>query len=296
MQLPFVSSSRMEKLRRLLIQHSRHLYYIPFDDSPGKLFDGLPHCRSAIFLSQIQLDSGDYFVFGSKYQRWFSECREHLFRGIIFNSVSDIRSGRGIFPKVANETQISLFHRLYGEATAPISSYLKAGPTTEFVFYQEAMQYWAKATWGLPFYQKNGNEGPPPHGRFIYTEESSSGRSIVSVINSSLFYLYFLTYGDCFHLSSALVGNFPIRDTILRDSGLSRLSHMLMKDLHKNSQKKTIGTKGGDLITYEEFFVRRSKPIIDEIDQVLSQHYGFTEEELDFIINYDIKYRMGREG
>ena len=22
-------------------------------------------------------------------------------------------------------------------------------------------------------------------------------------------------------------------------------------------------------------------------------HYGFTEEELDFIINYDIKYRMG---
>jgi hypothetical protein len=22
-------------------------------------------------------------------------------------------------------------------------------------------------------------------------------------------------------------------------------------------------------------------------------HYGFTDEELDFIINYDIKYRMG---
>ena len=26
---------------------------------------------------------------------------------------------------------------------------------------------------------------------------------------------------------------------------------------------------------------------------VLAKHYGFTEEELDFIINYDIKYRMG---
>ena len=24
-------------------------------------------------------------------------------------------------------------------------------------------------------------------------------------------------------------------------------------------------------------------------------HYGFTDEELDFIINYDVKYRMGRE-
>ena len=38
-----------------------------------------------------------------------------------------------------------------------------------------------------------------------------------------------------------------------------------------------------------------SKPIIDEIDRVLAEHYGFTGEELDFIINYDIKYRMGRD-
>jgi len=25
----------------------------------------------------------------------------------------------------------------------------------------------------------------------------------------------------------------------------------------------------------------------------VAQHYGFTDEELDFIINYDSKYRMG---
>jgi len=24
-------------------------------------------------------------------------------------------------------------------------------------------------------------------------------------------------------------------------------------------------------------------------------HYGFTQEQLDFIINYEIKYRMGRD-
>jgi hypothetical protein len=32
--------------------------------------------------------------------------------------------------------------------------------------------------------------------------------------------------------------------------------------------------------------------IIDEIDKVFAKHYGFTEKELDFIINYDIKYRI----
>jgi len=28
---------------------------------------------------------------------------------------------------------------------------------------------------------------------------------------------------------------------------------------------------------------------------VSAHHSGFTDEELDFIINYDIKYRMGRD-
>ena len=31
------------------------------------------------------------------------------------------------------------------------------------------------------------------------------------------------------------------------------------------------------------------------IDRVLAKHYGFTDEELDFIINYDITHRMGQE-
>lgn len=39
----------------------------------------------------------------------------------------------------------------------------------------------------------------------------------------------------------------------------------------------------------------KSNSIIDETDRVLAKHYGFTDEELDFIINYDIKYRMGRD-
>ena len=41
--------------------------------------------------------------------------------------------------------------------------------------------------------------------------------------------------------------------------------------------------------------MKLSKPIINEIDKLLASHYSFTEEELDFIINYDIKYRMGDE-
>jgi hypothetical protein len=32
---------------------------------------------------------------------------------------------------------------------------------------------------------------------------------------------------------------------------------------------------------------------LSEADRALARRYEFTDEELDFIINYDIKYRMG---
>jgi hypothetical protein len=68
-----------------------------------------------------------------------------------------------------------------------------------------------------------------------------------------------------------------------------------MTDLTRNAENKTINTSTGDRITCAEFCASRSKTIIDDIDCVLARHYGFTDEELDSIINYDIKYRLGQD-
>ncbi|MDY6970687.1 MAG: hypothetical protein SVR08_18845, partial [Spirochaetota bacterium] len=76
---------------------------------------------------------------------------------------------------------------------------------------------------------------------------------------------------------------------------LSHKTEDLMNDLIKNSMRKECYYKSTGQVKYDEFYPSLSKPIIDEIDRVLAEHYGFTEEELDFIINYDIKYRMGKE-
>jgi len=67
-----------------------------------------------------------------------------------------------------------------------------------------------------------------------------------------------------------------------------------MKDLDNNSIMQPAKYKTGD-VEFQQFFPQKSKSIIDEIDTVLAEYYSFTEEELDFIINYDIKYRMGKD-
>ena len=47
---------------------------------------------------------------------------------------------------------------------------------------------------------------------------------------------------------------------------------------------------------FQEFRPSKSEPILDGIDRALVKQDGFTAEELDFILNYDIKYRMGQVG
>lgn len=67
-----------------------------------------------------------------------------------------------------------------------------------------------------------------------------------------------------------------------------------MESLQKNSENRIMRFQH-DTLTVQCIYPKYSKQIIDQIDCVLAQHYGFTDEELDFIINYDIKYRMGRD-
>ena len=66
-----------------------------------------------------------------------------------------------------------------------------------------------------------------------------------------------------------------------------------MVDIKEKSKRRVYVYETSGRVEYDEFYLKESKSIIDEIDHVLAKHYGFTDEELDFIINYDIKYRMG---
>lgn len=69
-----------------------------------------------------------------------------------------------------------------------------------------------------------------------------------------------------------------------------KLEKVLIATASKKSRQYPSG-----YIEYFECYPARAKSEIDEIDRALARHYGLSDEELDFIINYDVKYRMGAE-
>ncbi len=46
---------------------------------------------------------------------------------------------------------------------------------------------------------------------------------------------------------------------------------------------------------YTEYYARYSKHIIDKIDLAIKDAYGLTDEEINFIINYDIRFRTDND-
>lgn len=75
-----------------------------------------------------------------------------------------------------------------------------------------------------------------------------------------------------------------------------RLRERITERLETTSETAEATYKVGGTVRFQLFRPRFAKPILDEIDAVLAEHYGFTPEELDFILNYDIKYRLGADG
>ena len=115
----------------------------------------------------------------------------------------------------------------------------------------------------------------------------------MAALNSSLFWWYYSTNYDMFNLTESNIFEFTLNYDSKNDVG--SYANSLEKDMDSNKLLSVVNkSDGGTNVSYA-YQKKLSKPIIDEIDKVLAQHYGFTDEELDFIINHDIKYRMGDE-
>jgi len=81
----------------------------------------------------------------------------------------------------------------------------------------------------------------------------------------------------------------PLDKLKLRKKEIEKVYAEYLEDLHKNSKIKKV--KYAHISEYREYYARKSKHLIDKIDLLIKDAYGLTDEEINFIINYDIEFR-----
>ena len=145
-------------------------------------------------------------------------------------------------------------------------------------------------------YGTDGNLRPPTELKALSFPTSSLAAMALCLLNSSLFRWYIQVFTDCRHVNKREVDNFPFANSVNQVTGNHwlKLGQNLSDSLQRNSEFRSMKFSH-DHLRVQCIIPKRSKMQIDEVDIALAKHFGLTMEQLDFIINYDIKYRMGQE-
>ena len=166
----------------------------------------------------------------------------------------------------------------------------------EECYYHNAPVNWIRSHSFVPYFcSERDGEGITTQLKSISFNDKAQMKLASSILCSSLFFIWWITNSDCYHLNRPEIANYKVPKSNRLLKNIVPLADSLSDDMKAKSKRRIYNYATSGRVEYDEFYMKLSKSIIDKIDTLLAKYYGFTEEELDFIINYDIKYRMGSE-
>lgn len=264
------STGRMEDTRLLLSKGSN--WILSFADRPSCAFMGVHQCVSIIIHDPVQPDC----LYTSRFIHWNSEERNSLFDKLqLFNSrwIED----NTIPLKVDCPDMINIFNKILTgigieeiESKTGIPLYICAGTGG----------YWLRTFLNPQRSKKYREKLFPNH---------NVGLIIAGLLNSSVFYMLWRASSNCRDLMVPDIHRIKIPKEVQDARDLASVSKNQLKQL-----EQTLEYREGKM-SYDQYRPAHTKQAIDAIDKAFAKYYKFADEELDFILNYDIKYRMGSE-
>jgi hypothetical protein len=277
----FVSGENYATLVEMMCKSA--IWLSSYSNRPAKLFDGVEQ-RLTIYLKTARPGN----ILSAPYIHWYSQERETLFEELTYQKAE--RIGAGGFPSKTGKPQEREVLLKMTKALGRLANLEDRG--SYGVWYHDAPTYWIRC---LPFEPNIGiKSSKSNHYHRIPAKTQEMANVLCAILNSSIFYFHFKLISNCRDFGPKELKSFCVPELTPSDiKKLSDLGAVLGLSLKKNAVRAKREYESGS-VEYEEYFPQLSKCTIDEVDEVLGGCYGFTPEDLDFVINYDIKYRLGR--
>ncbi|MBI2864012.1 MAG: Eco57I restriction-modification methylase domain-containing protein [Chloroflexi bacterium] len=281
------STDRMEPLRRLLAT-SHNTYHVSFSTRPDKLFDGAEQ-RLTIF---VQAPSRNPTSFSGGYLKWSKAERPHLFGCVEYVRVNPLAQRRSIWPKVHGAVERSILTKML--SMPPLAESHILGQGLSLYYKNTGIRYFNTVTLRAPRCWINGESTSSSRETVLHVRPDYI-HEVHALLLSTTFFLYYQAVSNCRDLNPSDILLAPAPDLSAASTALKKLSQAIEKDYVQKGKVLRMHNKLTGIVELESLTPARSKPLLNLIDCALAPCYGFTDEELDFIINYDVKYRMGRE-
>ncbi len=279
-----ISVAETASVRECVHSGYQAIWFSSYAIRPAKLFEGVEQ-RLTIFLAHKRDGRRDQ-VCSTKYHQWYVSERPQLFEVLAYCHMPNRADGSPV-PKCGTSTGRSIIEKL-GKATGKAAAWLTKGGAWPLYFHRTP-GYWIRMMDFEPYFRSPTATRSIHHIRELYAVGPREAAFIGCVVSSSLYFYWFFALGNCRNLTLDDVLQFPVgkpSDALL-DQATGLFKH-LMANYQRNSAIRKRGRT-----EFQEFNWALAKPAVDAIDKMLASHYGLTDDELDFVVNYDLKIRMG---
>lgn len=116
-----------------------------------------------------------------------------------------------------------------------------------------------------------------------------------AILSSNLFYWLQQVYSDTLNLKRYEIEilPLPINEIEFLDEKIKEIEYLYniyLEDIEKNAVEKNANYN--NISKFKEYKIRKSKILIDELDKKIGELYSLTTEEIEFLINYDLEFRI----
>jgi hypothetical protein len=261
---------------------------------PSKLFEGVN-----IPLSILLYKSGHPRVYTTTFVKWYSEYRASVFPTLQFIDSNEFLCFDHVIPKIGTSIEKSILSKVFAKKKSIGDYQLHFRSKDAILFYRNTGGlYWRIFTDSQPFFSQNGHRMSSSTESTLKFVDKETLSLVTGILNSNLYWFFYVAFSSFHHVNPPDILEFPVdfeeMDVAIRRQ-LIISSKKLIEDMKRKSEIRQRNHKGGNISKMQTFFPSLSKPLNDEIDLILKEYYGFDSHEADFIINYDIKYRMAED-
>jgi hypothetical protein len=289
----------------------RLIYQSSLAEFSNVLSDNLTHCRVACFglwgglygvfegvrirvgiitgrkdkTATDAIHTSDFLVFNR-------DNRQQRFENIEYNSVEglvlrDKIGGDGnngpILPKVGSDTKYELLHRLKDQSERVFLDKYTENEINGHdhpIWIGEGIGYWYNPMIEKKYHANNMRD--------MYFSSERDQRTAFLILSSSLYYLYWITYGNQRHHTNTVVQPFPWPDEgriEAYENEIAEISQVLWEHMEERFVEK-------------RFRMAPLRPIIDDVDALVGQLYNLNDEQVEYMQNYltDLGTNSGRAG
>ncbi len=282
--ISLTSSDSLAGVHKLLLSNCDNIHISSYAVRPVPVFERAVVNTSILMFQKTKTQCNHLFSTKMYRRRKDEEFDlQHLVSNLQFVDVKDMML-YGRIPKIGTELERNILERLFTHNR--LSQYYNSIGNP--IYYRTTGGRYFKVVTNYP----TGSTKEKP---LLF--EKNYANAIGCILSSNLSFWFYQIYSNNLDWKSYEIDNFSIPKLTEKNiAWLEAHYEKYLQDIEKNANIRTSTGESKYLVdSFKEYKIVRSKSIIDEIDDYIGPLYGLTQEEIDFIKNYELEFRMAGE-